>query len=42
MQKSNCLPDDVRNAGAANARLAVFAGTTSSDFLFYCISRQIL
>jgi hypothetical protein len=23
-----------RNAGGANARLAVFAGTTSSDFLF--------
>src|SRR5262245_57568910 len=31
-----------RNAGAANARLAVFAGTTSSDFLLYCLPGQIL
>ena len=30
------------NAGAANARLAVFAGTTSSDFLLYCLPAQIL
>jgi hypothetical protein len=31
-----------RIAGAANARLAVFAGTTSSDLLLYCLPGQIL